>query len=293
MIEGPEDDDRYRMVEDEFLMIAQRFTTHLHAAEYQRMKAISKSQNADAIRDISRPVVGRMTSLVKKKQDRRALAEKQSLALKKAQAGTDQMDGDATESENDSRQNSSLFGLMESPRKQATRLDRFTATSTTTRASAGFGGTTPRDVESLSVPKNPLNTLAASNTQNRAKALAEIDDDTEDDDLDMPVAITMQKPRSSLHHTPVQSNKPKGEHSSPRVTVTPQRFITSTDRPRSDTRTVIPSKRQEGSNDREDDFLTRLKDRRESYKNKQGQRHRVARRSEPSASTQDIMPGFL
>jgi hypothetical protein len=35
---GLDKDDRYRMVEDEFLEAAKMFTQHLHAAEYQRMK---------------------------------------------------------------------------------------------------------------------------------------------------------------------------------------------------------------------------------------------------------------
>ncbi len=36
MIDGLEDDDKYRMVEDEFVATAGTFTAHLHAAEYQR-----------------------------------------------------------------------------------------------------------------------------------------------------------------------------------------------------------------------------------------------------------------
>lgn len=51
-------DDRYRMVEDEFLCTAQRFTTHLHRAEYDRLKARARSNHALTIRDMERPVVG-------------------------------------------------------------------------------------------------------------------------------------------------------------------------------------------------------------------------------------------
>ncbi|OAQ95814.1 hypothetical protein LLEC1_05434 [Akanthomyces lecanii] len=36
-------DDHYRIVEDELLQTAQRFTTHLHRAEYNRLKLIAKS----------------------------------------------------------------------------------------------------------------------------------------------------------------------------------------------------------------------------------------------------------
>lgn len=62
-------DDRFRMVEDEFLATAQQFTRHLHQAEYQRLKAAAAARaegDAEAIRrgevrevrDIVRPVVG-------------------------------------------------------------------------------------------------------------------------------------------------------------------------------------------------------------------------------------------
>lgn len=50
-------DDKYRMVEDELLRVAQRFTTHLHRAEYTRLKEMTRSRNARTIREIERPVV--------------------------------------------------------------------------------------------------------------------------------------------------------------------------------------------------------------------------------------------
>ncbi|KJZ79859.1 hypothetical protein HIM_00573 [Hirsutella minnesotensis 3608] len=55
------DDDRYRMVEDEFLHTAQRFTTHLHRAEYSRLKALARSHHASTISEMARPVVGSPT----------------------------------------------------------------------------------------------------------------------------------------------------------------------------------------------------------------------------------------
>ncbi|KAL2153004.1 hypothetical protein VTH82DRAFT_4159 [Thermothelomyces myriococcoides] len=67
MIEGIDHDDMYRMVEDEFLAVAGEFTRHLHAAEYQRLKRLAKSQNAETIQNISRPVTQEMTDLVKRR----------------------------------------------------------------------------------------------------------------------------------------------------------------------------------------------------------------------------------
>lgn len=62
-------DDRFRMVEDEFLATAQQFTRHLHQAEYQRLKAAAAARaegDAEAIRRgevreervVVRPMVG-------------------------------------------------------------------------------------------------------------------------------------------------------------------------------------------------------------------------------------------
>ncbi|KAG5935295.1 hypothetical protein E4U59_005689 [Claviceps monticola] len=50
-------DDKYRMVEDELLHTAQQYTTHLHRAEYIRLKAVISSRNAYTIREMERPVV--------------------------------------------------------------------------------------------------------------------------------------------------------------------------------------------------------------------------------------------
>ena len=48
MIPGYQNDDKYRMVEDDFYSIAQSFTAHLHHAEYRRRK---KQAKAAAARD--------------------------------------------------------------------------------------------------------------------------------------------------------------------------------------------------------------------------------------------------
>ncbi|KOS18251.1 hypothetical protein ESCO_002975 [Escovopsis weberi] len=57
MVPGALDDDRYRMVEDEFLAVAQRFTAHLHRAEYERLKALARRRHAATLSEIERPVV--------------------------------------------------------------------------------------------------------------------------------------------------------------------------------------------------------------------------------------------
>ncbi|KAI9171138.1 hypothetical protein HJFPF1_00618 [Paramyrothecium foliicola] len=131
MIGGPLADDRYRMVEDEFLHTAQRFTNHLHRAEYSRLKLAAKSQNAAAIREIERPVVGRVTAEASRRHQALRRADRQSRALQDAgneQGGGGDLPWIGT----------SLQGLMEGPTRDSTPIPR-AAGPLMTRAAAGFG----------------------------------------------------------------------------------------------------------------------------------------------------------
>ena len=53
---GLEQDDIWVMVEDEFLSTAHLYTSHLHKAEYLRLKKLARAQNASTIQNIARPV---------------------------------------------------------------------------------------------------------------------------------------------------------------------------------------------------------------------------------------------
>lgn len=117
MADGLSKDDMYRMVEDEFYLTANTFTAHLHRAEYQRLQEEAKSQNALKIRNISRPVVGQATDLVKNKQDRISRLKKQKSARRK--------NSDSEDDDDDTFRSTTLFGLMESPRKKHPTLDHF------------------------------------------------------------------------------------------------------------------------------------------------------------------------
>jgi hypothetical protein len=139
MDEGVDCDDKYRMVEDEFLTIAKRFTVHLHAAEYKRQQKMVKSRNADTINSISRPVTGKMPDHTKRKVETAARVKTQKVALesmlgKKAEDGSDDSDdGDGLP-----YFGTTLHGLMDSPRKKAASLARLGTIAATTRAAAGF-----------------------------------------------------------------------------------------------------------------------------------------------------------
>lgn len=205
MSTGPDEDDMYRMVEDEFYTTAQRFTAHLHAVEYQRLKAEAKTQNAATINSISRPVVGRMTDLVKAKQDRAARRKRQK--KKPAQDG-------ATDSESDDdayRGGSSLFGLMESPRKKMPRLDHFAPTVTSSRASAGFPHSLQASSRPTGVrPMRPVGQQPGGNSRQPARGSVEPSTDDGGDDLD---AIPQR------HLTPRPAKLPRTTAPEPRTPV--------------------------------------------------------------------------
>ncbi|KAF7537806.1 hypothetical protein G7Z17_g12783 [Cylindrodendrum hubeiense] len=124
---GPLYDDRFRMVEDEFLNVAHQFTTHLHRAEYNRLKNLAKTQNAATIREIERPVVGTPTLLTRQRQESTRQVEKQHKVLRNGSHDRDMP-----------RVATSLQGLMESPRKEAKWISASAIGTATTRAAAGF-----------------------------------------------------------------------------------------------------------------------------------------------------------
>lgn len=121
MREGADKDDRFRMVEDEFLAVAHDFTRHIHAAEYQRLKGLARSQNEETIQNISRPVTGEMTDKVKRRHAALDTAAKQKKALGKRRVEADSED-DADEKSKRKGVANSLQGLMDSPRKKAVPL---------------------------------------------------------------------------------------------------------------------------------------------------------------------------
>lgn len=156
------------MVEDEFLAVAHDFTRHIHAAEYQRLKGLAKSQNEETIQNISRPVTGEMTDLVKRRQAALDTAARQRRALGNRRA----VDSDSEEEGGRSRRRegaSSLQGLMDSPRKKAVPLTSFSS-------NLGAGGSPSRRRRDCSqgIQKNSP----------REEAVRMSESSSDDDDLD-------------------------------------------------------------------------------------------------------------
>ncbi|KAK3318001.1 hypothetical protein B0H66DRAFT_555943 [Apodospora peruviana] len=197
MREGPDKDDRYRMVEDEFLAVAHEFTRHIHAAEYQRLKSRAiNSQNAETIQNISRPVTGEMTDLVKRRHAALGTAAKQRkgiarvLKLGKKQLATagdnddekEEEDGETEETGESPRRAAAvgggLRGLMDSPRKRAVPLISFSSNLSATAAGQQVNGSSP----SASRRRRPDATVSIIKREPTSPTTDSGDD--EDDDTD-------------------------------------------------------------------------------------------------------------
>ncbi|KAI1857456.1 hypothetical protein JX265_011191 [Neoarthrinium moseri] len=206
MREGLDGDDMYRMVEDEFYYTAQRFTAHLHAAEYQKLKDKAKSHNAATIRDITRPVVGQVSDLVQKKLDRAARLKQQKL-VKRVTA-----DDEDTEEDDTYHKGTSLFGLMQSPRKKIPRLDHFdpsTSTSGRNLATSSLSKHTSTRASHVRPPPLPNRAPGQSDRQpSRYKAIVQLDAEDEDENLDLdtpprskPFVASNRPPTASIPRT--------------------------------------------------------------------------------------------
>lgn len=306
MIEGFDADDRYRMVEDEFLAMAGSFTRHLHAAEYQRLKDAANNQNADMIRTISRPVTGRMTDLVKKRQSALALAASQRKGLKgvlgKRKGRVAQDDGTDDDDEDGELPwaGTSLQGLMESPKKKAVVLPAgSTAAASESRGSStlGMGLGRSRDV--------------------RPSTFATATDEDDEDDLDsqprLSARLKSSKPRvgsilatkskaasieamsrrqmpGQLFDRPKSPPVVKSERSERNTTITyrsEQHLITPSGTSGRSSTTTAVSPPAEESEEEEDIFAARIRKRREEQELR---RQRLKRKSDDDQETRKQDP---
>ncbi|KAM0524627.1 hypothetical protein ACHAPE_000725 [Trichoderma viride] len=154
MIPGPLNDDKYRMVDDEFLHIAQRFTAHLHRAEYDRLKTLAKAQNAATIREIERPVVVDAVPTARARQ--RSVMAQRDLKQRKTLEG----DGEARDDESvPLLARTNLRGLMEAPRREGRIImpsASASSSSSRTRAAAGYSSKSLPQGDRRSRARSPL-----------------------------------------------------------------------------------------------------------------------------------------
>jgi hypothetical protein len=220
MREGPEGDDKYIMVEDEFHAVAKTFTKHLHHAEYVRLKQLAKSQNASKIHTISRPV----DSQTKMREDtRKAKAQESKSRLQKnavrdmllAKRGGDESDLDLTGAHEDPWAGTSLQGLMASPKKPERSLAPISGIRSNTRAAAGFtkavSAAAPTSRFAHGMKRKPAleSTLAGSSPQGGATAS---EGDADDDDLDAPAYVKAEESAPQITHPGACNEALGGDH---------------------------------------------------------------------------------
>jgi len=196
MDEGLDHDDKYRMVEDEFLTVAQKWTVHLHAAEYKRQEKMVKARNAETINSISRPVTDRMPDSTRRRVEGMEKSEKQRAAFRKLLAT--KSNGVDTDSDEESHPwaNTSLHGFMASPGKKAALLSKVRSAKAATRAAAGFhkpaqtkAPFTKRELSDSPPSKNDQQLSRAMNQSNISTA-----SEDEDDDLNAPIPAPKLQP---------------------------------------------------------------------------------------------------
>lgn len=151
MIPGLKNDDKWRMVEDEFAVVAQKFTAHLHATEYQRLK--ERAKDSGAIQSLSRPVTGPMTANVKRRQILLNLKKSQDRGIKRVLSRANGVDEDNIEELPWAGTN--LQDLMNSPRKKAVPITRIVSIAPSTRAAALHRQDSSVKLQSSQSPSRP------------------------------------------------------------------------------------------------------------------------------------------
>lgn len=201
MREGLAEDDVWIMVEDEFYTTAQAFTTHLHHAEYKRLKALAKErEKVVAAGGFGTDGRSKLSTEGKWAAARADKAKSVSEIMKKIAGGYE--DDDDDDDDVDPWVGTQLAGLMDSPRKaQILRAKNMGVGRSETRASMGL----PRSSQiegssqtkaSLSEGHNgktksrPESPTRARNDWKRERERVEgrrlVDDEGNEDDLDMP-----------------------------------------------------------------------------------------------------------
>lgn len=153
------------MVDDELLHIAQRFTAHLHRAEYDRLKTIAKAHNADTIREIERPVV--VDAVPTERVRQRSVLAQRDMKQRKTLEG----DGEARDEEiAPSLASTNLRGLMEAPRREGRIImpsASASSSSSRTRAAAGYSSKSSPQGDGRSRARSPPASMASASKRIR------------------------------------------------------------------------------------------------------------------------------
>ncbi|OLN81246.1 hypothetical protein CCHL11_07338 [Colletotrichum chlorophyti] len=306
MIEGLENDDKYRMVEDEFFVAAGQFTAHLHAAEYHRLRAQTRTQNAETIRNISRPVVGTLTELARKRQEELLRKKKQREALRRAKLEAVREDEGSGDETGVPWRGTALQGLMDSPRKKEVPLMALARADSGARASSLFGGVVRSRIHRTSNARREEGDEETEDesgddlgSASRAPLARKIAHDTSVSarPVQAPKSIAKGASRSITHRgatsssytqAPVETTAPSSRGSS--LATAAVRAVSSTS-PASTKTSTRAGNDIDNDDDDEDDIFTRFKIRRPTAR----QRREPGRKAENPAHEKgrDIIPSFI
>lgn len=258
MREGLSHDDIYIMVEDEFLATAQLFTSHLHHAEYVRLKHAAKARNA-AFNNTARPTDSitamRAETLKKKQAEVRAGKNKMALDEMKENArgniAVADTHTDEEEEESDAEKSpwvgTSLQGLMapDARKQNLTSLSGLHGIKSSTRAANGYSK--PEDSQqslpsqrysypvSRSGIARPCIKADPSKSTGRppSKRLSDVStSSSSDDDLDAPITRPLVPKSNNLHSTIAKSKPPLTKKSNPLSLAAEDLFLSTQSSPR-------------------------------------------------------------
>lgn len=212
-------DDIYIMVDDEFLSTAQLFTSHLHHAEYRRLRKLAaarSSSTASALDQRPTDSITLMRAETLKKKQAEAKAGKNKVALeqmkKDARGGiavsdhSDDLDEEDSDADAAPWVGTSLQGLMAPDarkKKNLTSLSGLHGIKSSTRAAKGYEmkvdespvrsrsqrGQVRFDDDGKSTYRIPLFDVATSSEDDD-----DDNDDDDNDDLDAPIARRRRPP---------------------------------------------------------------------------------------------------
>lgn len=207
---GFDRDDIWVMVEDEFYAIAQKYTQHLHYAEYHRRRKEVKERLSTLVGEIERPTDERtpLPKDVERRRESQALRERQKAGLAQFAGGTpNKVDDDGDEL----WAGTHLHDFMASPRKLRS-LVGLQSRKSSTRAAAGFG----------QVPvatRGRINSTGSFTSAKRGPDIEtiEIDEETasdSDDDLDLEAQSVMAPPPNRAQSAMQYENTPRAHSQS-------------------------------------------------------------------------------
>lgn len=302
MIDGFQNDDKYRMVEDEFLDIAKEYTQHLHAAEYLRLKAAARNKSAATAGKLTRPVIGTMPGATKRKLESVDRAKKQAEAVAKLKKDKAKMEYESDPEAPEPWLGTALHGLMEEPCHTTSTITDVVETVSTSKAAKGFKGSKLGRADDYGLDTSDDTDQAPSRPRH---AMKEVGTESEDDDLDAPT-ITSWKRKLPVNSCPPAVKKEI--KSEPDLPPPPRRSLFArtsaagaTPTPRSTTSTPPePSIKSEQPEVVElprtsADILARMAKRRELARRKREREEEEAKKEELAAKKrkESVIPTFL